>query len=200
MVADLLGKEAAVFLPSGAMCNAVAVKTHTNPSDLILCDRLAHIYRSEFGSHAILSSVTTEGMAGERGRFTPQQVEATLANCGAYGPTPRLLVREGPDPAPGQGRRLRRGQLPGVGSRARLAQEAQLEAVSPQVHEGHGAAPGDALLLGRGKAELHRALAGGPAPVRDHPGVRAAGSALAARAAGGLHDPILTIHNVVSKR
>jgi len=94
MVADLLGKEAAVFLPSGAMCNAIAVKTHTNPSDLFLCDRLAHIYRSEFGSHAILSGVTTEGIAGERGRFTPQQVEATLANCGAYGPTPRLLCVE----------------------------------------------------------------------------------------------------------
>jgi threonine aldolase len=94
MVAQLLGKEAAVFLPSGAMCNAVAIKTHTSHSDAIFCDRLAHIYRSEFGSHAWLSGVTTEGIDGERGRFTPQQVEATLANCGAYGPVPRLLCVE----------------------------------------------------------------------------------------------------------
>jgi threonine aldolase len=94
MVADLLGKEAAVFLPSGAMCNAVAIKTHTEPGDAILCDRLAHVYRSEFGSHAVLSGVTTEGIDGERGRFTAEQVEATLANCGAYGPVPSLLCVE----------------------------------------------------------------------------------------------------------
>jgi threonine aldolase len=76
------------------MCNAVAIKTHTNPGDAILCDRLAHVYRSEFGSHAILGGVTTEGIDGERGRFTATQVEATLANCGAYGATPRLLCVE----------------------------------------------------------------------------------------------------------
>ena len=94
MVAAMLGKEAAVFLPSGAMCNAVAIKTHTQASDAIVCDRLAHIYRSEFGSHAILSGVTTEGIDGDRGRFTVEQVKATLANCGAYGPIPRLLCVE----------------------------------------------------------------------------------------------------------
>jgi threonine aldolase len=94
MVADMLGKEAAVFLPSGAMCNAVAIKTHTNPGDAILCDRLAHVYRSEFGSHAVLGGVTTEGLAGERGRFTAEQFEAALANYGAYGPTPRLVCVE----------------------------------------------------------------------------------------------------------
>ena len=78
MVAELLGKEAAVFLPSGSMCNAVAIKAHTQPGELVLCDRLAHVYRSEFGSHAMLSSVTTEGIDGERGRFTRQQLEAAL--------------------------------------------------------------------------------------------------------------------------
>src|SRR3954470_11423840 len=88
MVVELLGKDAAVFLPSGAMCNAVAIKTHTQPSDAILCDRLCHIYRSEFGNHAMLSGVTTEGIDGERGRFTAKQVEAALANYGAYGSVP----------------------------------------------------------------------------------------------------------------
>jgi threonine aldolase len=76
------------------MCNAVAIKTHTQVGELVLCDRLAHIYRSEFGSHAILSGVTTEGIDGERGRFTPKQVEQALANCGAYGPVPRVLCVE----------------------------------------------------------------------------------------------------------
>jgi threonine aldolase len=97
MVAEMLGKEVSVFLPSGAMCNAVAIKTHTQPSDAILCDRLAHVYRSEFGSHAMLSGVTTEGIdtpPAQRGRFTVAQVEAALANCGAYGAVPRVLCVE----------------------------------------------------------------------------------------------------------
>src|SRR5437868_1206932 len=97
MVSEMLGKEAAVFLPSGAMCNAVAIKTHTNPGDAILCDRLAHVYRSEFGSHAILGGVTSEAIDAppdSRGRFTAKQVQATLVNCGAYGATPRVLCVE----------------------------------------------------------------------------------------------------------
>src|SRR5205085_7760663 len=60
MVAEILSKEAAVFLPSGMMCNAVAIKTHTQPGEAIICDRLAHLYRSEFGAAALLSGVTTE--------------------------------------------------------------------------------------------------------------------------------------------
>jgi threonine aldolase len=97
MVADLLGKESAVYMPSGAMCNAVAIRTHTQPGDAILCDRLAHVYRSEFGNHALLSGVTTEGIdapPAQRGRFTADQVATTLANYGAYGPVPRLLCIE----------------------------------------------------------------------------------------------------------
>ena len=47
----------------------MAIKAHTQSGELILCDRLAHIYRSEFGSHALLSGVTSEGIDGERGRY-----------------------------------------------------------------------------------------------------------------------------------
>jgi threonine aldolase len=93
-VAAMLGKEAAVFLPSGSMCNAVAIKTHTQPSDAILCDRFAHVYRSEFGSHAVLGGVTTEPIEGERGRFTVEQVKEALARFGGYGAIPRLLCVE----------------------------------------------------------------------------------------------------------
>src|SRR5881398_1562407 len=86
-VAELLGKEAAVFLPSGAMCNAVAVKTHTQPGDAILCDRYAHVYRSEFGGAALLSGVTTEPIdaaPGARGLFPPDQVHDAVGRFGAY--------------------------------------------------------------------------------------------------------------------
>jgi threonine aldolase len=93
-VAQLLGKEAAVFLPSGAMCNAVAVKTHTQPGEAIICDRYAHVYRSEFGGAALLSGVTTEPIDGTRGIFTVEQLHATLANFGAYGAIPRVVCVE----------------------------------------------------------------------------------------------------------
>jgi threonine aldolase len=93
-VAALLGKEAAVFLPSGSMCNTIAVKVHTQPSDAILADRFAHVYRSEFGAAALFSGVTTEPIDGDRGRFTPAQVTEALARFGGYGAIPRLLCVE----------------------------------------------------------------------------------------------------------
>jgi threonine aldolase len=94
MVAELLGKEAAVFMPSGSMCNAVGVKTHTQPSDAIFCDRLAHVYRSEFGGAALLSGVTTEPVDGDNGIFTAKQLEEALARFHPYGAVPRLVCVE----------------------------------------------------------------------------------------------------------
>src|SRR5947208_16396789 len=94
MVAELLGKEAAVFLPSGSMCNEVAIKTHTQSGESILCDRMCHIHRSEFGGPALLSGVTVEAIAGERGIFTAEQVTAALEAHGGYGAVPRLLCVE----------------------------------------------------------------------------------------------------------
>jgi threonine aldolase len=93
-IAEMLGKQDAVFLPSGSMCNTIAVKTHTQPSDAILCDRFAHIYRSEFGAAALFSGVTTESIDGDAGRFTPEQVTAALARFGGYGAIPKLLCVE----------------------------------------------------------------------------------------------------------
>ena len=78
MVAGLLGKEAALFLPSGTMCNEIAVKVHTRPGDAILADRRAHVFTSEAGGPALLSGVLVETLDGERGRFTPEQVVAAI--------------------------------------------------------------------------------------------------------------------------
>jgi len=55
-VADLLGKEAAVFLPSGTMCNQIAVHLHTRPGDEFLCDRTCHVVNSEGGGASGASS------------------------------------------------------------------------------------------------------------------------------------------------
>src|SRR5262245_43459983 len=57
-VAALLGKEAALFMPSGTMSNQAAVRAHTQPGDELLCDASCHLYHSEAGGPALLSGVT----------------------------------------------------------------------------------------------------------------------------------------------
>jgi threonine aldolase len=66
-VAALLGKEAALFVPSGSMSNQVAVKTHTQPGDELICEEFCHIYNWEAGGPAFLSGVTCRTVRAEFG-------------------------------------------------------------------------------------------------------------------------------------
>ena len=68
-VCTLLGKQAALFLPSGTMCNLVAIKAHTRPGDVVLVERDAHIARAEAGGAALAAGVQLEAIPGEAGRF-----------------------------------------------------------------------------------------------------------------------------------
>ena len=77
-VADLLGKEAALWLPTGTMCNLVAVKTHTRPGDALVAEAMAHVIRAESGGAALASGVMVQGIHTERGVFTPEELEAAL--------------------------------------------------------------------------------------------------------------------------
>ncbi len=78
-VAALLGKEAALFLPSGTMCNLVAIKAHTAPGDVVLVERDAHIVRAEAGGAALAAGVQLEAIAGKAGRFDAATLDARLA-------------------------------------------------------------------------------------------------------------------------
>src|SRR5215208_1769774 len=91
IVAELLGKEAAVFLPSGTMCNEIALKVHVRPGDEVLLDRTAHPIHFEAGGPGILSGAILTGLDGERGIFTPEQVEAAVHAPSRYAPRTRLL-------------------------------------------------------------------------------------------------------------
>src|SRR6188474_1280138 len=75
-VADLLGKEAAVFMPSGTMCNVTATLAHCRPGDEILAHASAHIIAREGGAHAALGGFQITPLPGDDGQFTP---EASLA-------------------------------------------------------------------------------------------------------------------------
>src|SRR5215468_2302326 len=79
MVAQLLGKEAALFLPSGTMCNEIAIKVHTSPGEAILAERQAHLFGSEQGGPAFHSGVLVKLLDGDRGIFTPEQVEEAIS-------------------------------------------------------------------------------------------------------------------------
>ena len=69
-VAELLGKEASVFLPTGTMCNLIAVAINTKPGDVIAMDSMGHIVRSETGGAGVVSNVLTDLIDGDRGHFT----------------------------------------------------------------------------------------------------------------------------------
>src|SRR5918997_4168586 len=75
VVADLLGKEAALFLPSGTMCNEIALKVHTRHGDEVLLDRTAHPIHFEAGAPGMLSGVILTGLDGEHGVYTAPMVD-----------------------------------------------------------------------------------------------------------------------------
>lgn len=73
-VAEMLGKEAAVFVPSGTMSNQIAIRIHTRPGDELFCDDNAHIYFYEAGGPAVLSGVTCRTFPGDSGILAPEQL------------------------------------------------------------------------------------------------------------------------------
>jgi len=93
-VAALLGKEAALFLPTGSMCNKVAVATFTRPGDAVVCDHRAHVLRAEGGGAAVLSGIVFEPIVTERGHFTPEQLKAVLNRGNVYQPRTSLVALE----------------------------------------------------------------------------------------------------------
>ena len=92
--AALLGKEAAVFLPSGTMCNQVAIATHCRPGEEILAHESSHILSSEGGAPAAIAGALIKGLRGERGMFTVDALEEAIRPVSRYSPTQRLVEVE----------------------------------------------------------------------------------------------------------
>jgi threonine aldolase len=94
-VAELLGHEAAVFLPSGSMCNQIALRLHIRPGgDEVVLDRTAHIVNSEAGGPAQLAGAMIRTLAGEGGIFTAEQLQDAIRRETRYTPRSRLVVVE----------------------------------------------------------------------------------------------------------
>jgi threonine aldolase len=92
--AELFGKEAALFCPSGTMTNQIAIKCHTNPLDELICDESSHVYQYETGGYAFNSGVSVNLLAGINGKITAPQVAAAVKPDYDWLPASRLVVIE----------------------------------------------------------------------------------------------------------
>ena len=77
-LAEMLGKESALFVPSGTMSNAIAIRAHTNPGDEIVTESTSHIYVYEGGGYAALSGCSIALVPGELGIMTPEDVAKAI--------------------------------------------------------------------------------------------------------------------------
>ena len=93
-VAELVGKEAALFLPSGTMCNQVAFAVHCRPGDEILLHETAHPMLYEAGGPAATVGTVFRPLAGPRGTFTADQVRAAIRPRVHYMPRSRVVSIE----------------------------------------------------------------------------------------------------------
>jgi threonine aldolase len=93
-VAGLLGKEAALYAPSGTMCNQIGVFVGTSRGDEVILHEGAHIFVYEAGAPAILSGVQVRTLPGEGGTISPEVLRAALRPENVHFPRPALLSLE----------------------------------------------------------------------------------------------------------
>ena len=94
-VAELLGHEAALFLPTGTMCNQIGIRLHTRPGDEVILERFSHPVIAESGGPAAHAGVMMQPLDGDGGMFSADQVRAALRTAGdRYQPRSRLVCVE----------------------------------------------------------------------------------------------------------
>src|SRR5947209_4126415 len=93
-VAALLGKEAALYVPSGTMSNQICIKAHTQPGDELLCEATCHVYNFEAGGPAVLSGVTCRTLEGDYGVLDLSQLEGKIRPANDHLVRTRLVALE----------------------------------------------------------------------------------------------------------
>lgn len=91
MAAAVVGKEAAVFCPSGTMANLAALLAATHHGDEVVLERTSHLYWYESGGYAAVAGVALWAIDGERGQITAEQVRASLRPTAENIPRPRVI-------------------------------------------------------------------------------------------------------------
>ncbi len=77
-VADLLGKEAALYVPSGTMANQISINAHTQPGNEVICESGCHLFNYEAGGPALLSGVMLRTLDGKKGSLSAEQIEENI--------------------------------------------------------------------------------------------------------------------------
>jgi threonine aldolase len=93
-VAALLGKEAALFVPSGSMSNQICIKGHTQPGDELLCEATSHVYLYEAGGPAVHSGVTCRTFEGDGGILDLSQLDGQIKADNEHLVRTRLICLE----------------------------------------------------------------------------------------------------------
>jgi threonine aldolase len=93
-VASLLGKEAALFVPSGTMANQIAIRSHTEAGDEVILEADGHTFLFETGAMAGICGVQAQLLPGKRGLLTAQQVESGIRGGDYHLPPTKLIVLE----------------------------------------------------------------------------------------------------------
>lgn len=93
-IATLLGKEAAIFVPSGTMANQIGIRLHTQPGDEVITHEQSHIYQYETAGPAALSGCTLAFARGARGMFTADEMAALIRPEDDHFPPTRCVVLE----------------------------------------------------------------------------------------------------------
>jgi len=92
--ASMFGMEAGLFCPSGTMTNQLAIKTHTQAGDEVICEELSHVYQYEGGGIASNSGCSVKLLQGNRGRITASQILAAINPEDVHKPISRLISLE----------------------------------------------------------------------------------------------------------
>lgn len=93
-LAQMFGKEAGLFCPSGTMTNQIAIKVHTNPLDEIICDHYSHVYQYETAGYSFNSGVGVNLIHGTNGKITADQLDAAIKPVHDWLPISKLVVLE----------------------------------------------------------------------------------------------------------
>ncbi len=93
-VVNVLGKEAALFVPSGTMANQLAIKSHTQPGDEVIIEASSHPYNFEGGAGAALSGIQFHCLKGSRGILDASQIEEGIRPADHHFAVTRLICLE----------------------------------------------------------------------------------------------------------
>ncbi|MDD9968615.1 MAG: low-specificity L-threonine aldolase [Myxococcales bacterium] len=92
--AELAGRSASLFVPSGTMANLIACRVHTRPGDEVLLERTSHLYRYEAAGFAAVAGVSVALLASDDGLLTCEAIPGALRSNDVHQPTSRLLWLE----------------------------------------------------------------------------------------------------------